>query len=356
MLRAIRVFLAVALLSMAFGAAAQRVEGDRAKAQGPYAAEVKVNGQGEPERNNAFVRALVQVLTRLSGDNAVASRPGMRQELARAKEMVEGYDYRQDEGVSSRGAPTFGTVLVVRFDQEQVDELAAIVGLPIWPLPRPKPVLWLAIDDGSGPRLVGLPQTNAARPVLDRAKDRGYALGLPAGTAAEQAVVGAIWRGDTAAVARASARYSPPMQLVGKLYRVKEGWQADWIFVDGGKVLSRWTEKHADARRVMATGADGAANALVRRYAKRGSAKGVGPAGTYRVTFNGISSADTYIRLAGYLDKLSGVGRITPVRAVPGSVTFDLELSTGLPGFRRTVARDDVLVAEEGDEPVYRVR
>ena len=59
MLRAIRLFWAVALLSMAFGAAAQRVEGERARAQGPYAAEVKVNGQGAPERNNAFVRALV---------------------------------------------------------------------------------------------------------------------------------------------------------------------------------------------------------------------------------------------------------------------------------------------------------
>lgn len=356
MLRAIRLFWAVALLSMAFGAAAQRVEGERARAQGPYAAEVKVNGQGAPERNNAFVRALVQVLTRLSGDNAVASRPGMRQELARAKDMVAGYDYRQDEGVSARGAPTFGTVLVVRFEQDEVEELAALVGLPIWPLPRPKPVMWLAIDDGSGPRLAGLPQANAVRPALDRAKDRGFALGLPAATAAEQAVVGAIWRGDTAAVARASARYSPPMQLVGKLYRVKEGWQADWIFVDGGKVLSRWTEKHADARRVIATGADGAANALVRRYAKRGTAKGVGPAGTYRVTFTGITSAEAYIRLAGYLEKLSGVGRIMPVRAVPGSVAFDLELSTGLPGFKRAVARDDVLVAEEGDEPVYRVR
>ena len=137
------------------------MEGERARAQGPYAAEVKVNGQGAPERNNAFVRALVQVLTRLSGDNAVASRPGMRQELARAKDMVAGYDYRQDEGVSARGAPTFGTVLVVRFEQDEVEELAALVGLPIWPLPRPKPVMWLAIDDGSGPRLAGLPQANA---------------------------------------------------------------------------------------------------------------------------------------------------------------------------------------------------
>ena len=166
--RAIRLFMAIALLSMAFGATAQRVEGDRAGAEGPYAAEVKVNGQGEPERNNAFIRGLVQVLSRLSGDNAVASRPGMRQELARAKELVEGYDYRQDEGVSSRGAPTFGTVLVVRFDQEEVEELAAVVGLPLWPMPRPKPVLWLAIDDGSGPRLAGLPQANAVRPALDR--------------------------------------------------------------------------------------------------------------------------------------------------------------------------------------------
>lgn len=356
MLRAIRLFWAVTLLSMAFGAAAQRVEGDVARAQGPYAAEVKVNGQGAPERNNAFVRALVQVLSRLSGDNAVASRPGVRQELGRAKDLVDGYDYRQDEGVSARGAPTFGTVLVVRFDKEAVDELAALVGLPMWPFPRPKPVLWLAIDDGTGPRLAGLPQANAVRPALDRAKERGFALGLPAATAAEQAVVGAIWRGDTAAVARASARYSPPMQLVGKLYRVKEGWQADWIFVDGGKVLSRWTDKHADARRAMATGADGAANSLVRRYAKAGTAAAVGPAGTYRVTFTGVSSAEAYMRLAGYLDKLSIVGRVTPVRAVPGSVEFELELSVGLPGFKRMVARDDVLIAEEGEAPVYRVR
>ena len=35
------------LLLASFGATAQRVEGDRAGAQGMYAAEVPVNGQGE---------------------------------------------------------------------------------------------------------------------------------------------------------------------------------------------------------------------------------------------------------------------------------------------------------------------
>ncbi|HEY5612343.1 MAG TPA: DUF2066 domain-containing protein [Lysobacter sp.] len=344
-----------ALLLASFAAVAQRVEGDRAGAKGMYAAEVPVNGQGEGERNAAYTRALAQVLAKLSGDRNAAGRPGVGQELRRAREFVDGYDYRQDEGVSASGAPSFRTTLVVRFDADEVNDLAATLGLPLWPQPRPKPVLWLAIDDGSGPRLVGLGKSNAARPTLDRAIQRGYSLGLPAGNAAEQAVVGAIWRGDHAAVARASQRYSPPMQLIGKLYRDKKnGWIADWAFVDHGKVLSKWTNSESDARRAMSAGADGAADALVRRYAK--PAKGVGPPGRYRLTFTGVSSSDDFIRLSAYLQKLSVVRGITPIQATPDSIQYELELVSGPAGFKRAVSGDGVLDSA-GDEPsTYRLR
>ena len=105
------------------------------------------------------------------------------------------------------------------------------------------------------------------------------------GFSAEQAAVGAIWRGETATIARLSSRYSPPMQLIGKLYRSKGGWAADWTFVDNGRVLSKWSTSEGDARRAMAGGADGAADALTKRYAKRSPS---GPPGKYRVTFTGI--------------------------------------------------------------------
>ena len=194
--------LGAGLCLLPAGAAlAQRTEGDRAQAQGAYQAEVAVRNQTDGERDKAFARALAQVLGNVTGDDGAAQRPGVREELAKAEDYVDGYDYRQDEGVSATGAPSFQTMLVVRFRQQDVDDLVAMLGLPSWPQPRPKPVLWLAIDDGSGPRLVGLGQVNAARSVLDAAKSRGYALGLPAGNAAEQAAVGAIWRGDTAAIA-----------------------------------------------------------------------------------------------------------------------------------------------------------
>jgi hypothetical protein len=300
-----------------------------------------------------FARALQQVLRQLSGDRNASARPGIGQELRNARTYVDSYDYRQDEGVSpTTGAPTYDTTLIVRFDQDKVDNMVAALGLPVWPMPRPKPVLWLAIDDGHGPRLVGLPQSGAARSVLDRAVERGFKLGLPNGSAAEQAAVGAIWRGDASAVARLSSRYSPPMQLIGKLYRAAGGWTADWTFVDHGRVLSTWTASEHDARRAMAAGADGAADALARRYAK---ATATGPAGLYRVTFTGIDSSEDFMRLAGYLQGMPVVRRVVPVRATPEGLQVDLDLTTGLSGFRRLID-DSVLHDEEGEPPVFRLQ
>lgn len=336
---------------------AQRVEGDRAAASGAYEAEVAVRNQTDGERNGAFARALAQVLVNLTGDRGAAQQPGVRDELSRARGYVASYDYRQDEGISANGAPSFQTTLVVRLKRDQVDGLVQMLGLPSWPLPRPKPVLWLGIDDGSGPRLVALAQVNAARAVLDQAKKRGYALGLPTGSTAEQAAVGAIWRGDTAAIASLSKRYSPPMQLVGKLQRGGTGWTGDWIFVDKGKVLSKWQTTHADARRAMAGGADGAADALFKRYARAGSG---GPPGRYRVRILGIDSADDYLRLAGYLEGLSLVKRVTPVSATPDVLELDLDLATGIANFARYADRGVVLSTvsaggdrdpDEGGEP-----
>lgn len=348
--------LLLATLTMSTAALAQsglRTEGDAVSARGLYQAEVPVNGQGEEERQGGFARALGSVLAKLSGDRSAMSRPGVGAELRNARDYVEGYDYRQDQGTSPTGAPTFRTTLVVRFDEDQVNGLAGALGLPVWPQPRPKPVVWLAINDGSGPRLMGLQHANAARPLLNRAIERGYSLGLPAGGAAEQALVGAIWRQDTAAVARASARYSPPMQLVGKLYRNKGGWSADWVFVDAGKVLAKWSVSDADARRAMASGADGTADALVKRYGKRGSA---GPAGTYRVLFTGIRTTDDYLRLTGHLQKMAVVRRITPVRASGDTLELDLELVSGLAGFRRTMGDAAPFTSGEGEPPVYQMR
>jgi hypothetical protein len=130
------------------------------------------------------------------------------------------------------------------------------------------------------------------------------------------------------------------MQLVGKLYRHEGGWKADWIFVDGGRELARWSDEDRNARQALASGADGTADALAKRYAK---APETGPPGDYRVVVDGIDSGDDYLRLSAYLQDLSVVRGITPLRATPGRMELELSLASGLSGLRRLVARGDVL-------------
>lgn len=335
-------FLALCLPVATMAQSGLRTEGDVASATGAYEAEVPVNSQADADRNGALARALGNVLAKLSGDRSVTGRPGVMQALRNAKDYVASYDYRQDQSTSATGAPSYRTTLIARFREDDVDGLIAALGLPLWPQPRPKPVIWLAIDDGSGPRLVTVQQANAARPLLNRAIERGYKLGLPTGSAAEQALVGAIWRQDTAAVARASSRYAPPMQLVGKLYRQGGGWVADWVFVDGGKELNKWTSKDSDARRAMAGGADGAADALVRRYAKAGAASGA--AGTYPIVVIGLDSAEDYMRLAAGLRETAVVRNVTPLRASGDRLELALEMTTGLAGLNRMLGANGVIV------------
>src|SRR3546814_11736523 len=79
---------------------------------------------------------------------------------------------------------------------------------------------------------------------------------------------------------------------------------------------------------------------MTRRYGKLGAA---GRPGKARVTFTGINNGADYVRLSALLQGMSVVRGITPLRATPQGLEVDLELLTGLPGFRRMVDEDVLL-------------
>ena len=105
----------------------------------------------------------------------------------------------------------------------------------------------------------------------------------------------------------------------------------------------------------MATGADIAADALIRKYARPG--RTLGPAGRYTVTFTGVNSTDDFIRLAAYLEKTAVVKRATPVSASPDGLVYELELISGVQGFAKVAEKDGVVEqAGDDDTPVFHLR
>jgi len=306
-----------------------------------YEGESMVDSQSEEQRAAALPRALGQVLVKVTGDPAAASDPAFQGALGRAAGMVQQYRYREDV-VTVDGAPQLRSFLIARFNPAAVDSLVASAGRTVWPTPRPAPILWLAIDDGRGPRLVGEAQQNAVAALTRRAAERGIGIAFPLADAQDQTLGSpqAVWSGDLGAVSNAAARYGGAPVLIGKLRRGGGGWVADWVMADGGSELHRWQSVDAQAGTVLANGADGAASTLARHFATRIL---TGPAGDYEVLVGGLARAEDYGRVLAYLKRVPIVRRIEPLQARGDLLHLRLSLSSGVESLARLVASGGVL-------------
>jgi hypothetical protein len=304
-----------------------------------YTADVTLRSKNE--KRGGLIRAFNQVVVRLTGNPDAPQNAVVRRAASGVEALVQKSAFRQEEDTVN-GVPVYKTILGVAFDPAAVDNVIGAAGLRFWTSARPKPILWLAIDDGRGPRLVTGQQPNVVKPLAARGLERGMRYLLPAGNAVEVAAVPAIWRLDAAALQPLTARYRNDAQLVGKVYRLGAGWAADWVLNERGAEVARWSFADADPRRTIASGVDDGANALARRDAV---GLDTGTAGMYAVDIDGIGSQGDYLRLMAYLQGLPVVRRVAPVEAGPGMLRLQLELGVGMKGFRAMVASGSTLRA-----------
>ena len=342
-------FLWVLLIVASIG-----VETARADDLSLYEGSVPVNSQSPAERAKALPRALAQVIGKVSGQRSAAASAAVRGVLGQAGQIVQDTRYSTDSETIG-GAPIYRQKMIARFDRAAVDALVAGAGLPVWPSPRPVPVLWLVIDDGHGPRMVTGSHLSVVRSLTDRAHERGLAFQLPTGTAAESAAgLQAAWLGQPQAVVAPSMTYGSSMQLVGKLARSASGWSANWLLLDGGQEIYRWSEVNPDARAALANAGDVSADTLAKKYSR---AVVGGPAGVSAIEIDGLHSGDDYVRMMGYLQSMGVVRHIVLLGANDDHLRMQLDLANGIEGFRSLVAAGRVLQADgDASQPVFRLK
>ena len=314
----------------------------QAQELGLYEGEVAVASQSEADRAAALPQALAQVLVKVGGDAAAASAAG----AADATGLLQQYRYRQVM-ISVDGASQLGHMLIARFDQAGVQRLLASSGRNAMPAQRPQPILWLAIDDGSGARIVSQAAAAAVAPLTSRAVQRGMRVRLPSYDAQDQSIVIArdIPSGETYAVDTAARRYGGPV-LIGWLRRAEGGWIADWRLREGETDIERWQSQDAQAAAVLVAGADGAADALARRYSQLVLS---GPAGRYRIVVEGLSGAADYADLLQTLRSQPIVRDVAPAALEGERLELDVELSAGVESLGRLLERSGLRTVSIGD-------
>lgn len=308
-----------------------------------YRGEARAASQSEADQGPALRAALMQVLTKLTGLPDALQQPGVAEALARAPELVASTRYRQQlEGQD------YQDYLVVDFQPESVDALIQELGLIAWPEPRPTPVLWLAIDDGRGPRLVTAAQGAVVASLRAQGAERGVRFALPEGGPGDENFgLQAAWRDDAEAAEALLSRYPGGVQLLGRVFRSDGGWAAEWSLREHGALLDRWTNAGPDARDLMASAGSTTVDLLAGRFA---SLVGAGPPGVFQVQVEGLTSAEHYPTLMAYLGNLGPVRRATPLAAGAESLTLELDLAIGLEGFGKLVETGPVLRAVEISE------
>jgi hypothetical protein len=310
-----------------------------------YSTTVELLSQGEAARNAAFARALVQVVNQLTGRTDAGSNPVIRGALSNAPKWVQSSNANQTASDTEGntlvgGAPVLKASLRVSFDPNPVDSLIAAAGYRYWTGERPKPMLWLTIDDGRGPRLVTSQQLNVIKSLADRGLERGIRFLVPQGSAADQAAVPAIQNLDGKALDPINARYRNNTLLIGKVYRSVSGWSAWWLLWQDGAELSRWPVTEADARKVIASGADRTAEYFAKRDS---SALDAGRSGEVRMEISGIDSLSDYVRALGFLQTHATVRSVDVDVAVPGKLMLRVDLRSGVHAFRGLMRTNNTL-------------
>lgn len=303
---------------------------------GLYEGVVAVSSQDQAQRESALPVALAQVLVKVSGDSGA----GALANGVAASSLVSQYRYRQ--GVEAvEGLPQLRSHLVAQFDQNAVARLLASAGRTAWPSPRPAPLLLLAIDDGSGFRLLARANASAVPALGAAAERRGIALRYPEYGPEEQAVLRAtdIASEETYAADTVAQRYGGPV-LLGDLRRGGTGWRARWRLREGGEMLGDWRAEDTDSSSALAAGVNGAADILARRYTQLVLS---GPAGRYPVFVDGIGSAADFARVLRSLRAQPIVREVRVTSARGERLAVELDLSAGIEGLSRLLDSGRVL-------------
>lgn len=312
------------VLCLPLGSGSARAQGANAL----YTGEVPVPDQSDEQRAIALRSALAQVVVKLTGDRSASSSEAVTRLVESAERYVQQYTYRQTVETVD-GQLLLRLSLVASFDRGAIDRVLRDRGLKVWtPATRAPVVVWLAIDEGKGPRL--LDNTDAAaRAMQQTAEQRGVNLVWPRLDTPEQAQTTAqiVWEGDTMTLSADAVRYQTDTVLLGQLRRVGNEWSARWTLVLGGQAQPAWESRDPDLAAALVAGADGAVDKTRGRSSAATEERRIT---TTRVWIGGLKSAQDYARLFEILGGNELVREFQPEQARGDGVLLKLTLNLAL--------------------------
>jgi len=298
-----------------------------------YQAEVLSESQSDEQRRIDASEGLSQVLMRVSGRSDILQNPVIVAALKTPEQYYSEFSYARVEagndeaaalpqpGLDPLLAETPRQVMRIRFAPSLIAKILREAELPVWGSKRPSVLSWMVIDDESGRQVLGEANPSLfAKSLNQAARARGVPLLLPLWDLEDSRGVSSseIWGRFLGRIEAASKRYSPDKILVFRAEsEFSNQWRGDWSLGEGGQWRSGTVYGESQAQ--LASALVGVlASVLSEQYAVTSTRSEV------RLTVEGITEIQDYAEVSRYLEGLTQVMSVQPVRILTDMVEFKL--------------------------------
>ena len=291
-----------------------------------YRAKVEVADRSEANREDAFRRAMVQVIRKVTGSQYPERNPVISSALRRSKNYLQDFSYSTSQPAAGEAAGTETaretTWLDAGFSSDGITTLVRSAGLPVWSSNRPDILVWLVLDDAGRRQFVALTDGLSYDEFERQMNSWGLPLVTPVMDLQDQiaASVNTLWELDEQAIMAASDRYEADSVLVGRMAKTSNGqYRGSWHYFFQQENL-QLEARSPDMAGFFRQGVDGVVNFLSSRYAidHRDNRAAT------LMTVSNITDFRAYSRTLSFLEGLEPVRQVE-VKAVQGD-TLQLEL------------------------------
>tara|TARA_B110000881_G_scaffold84222_1_gene73809 strand:+ start:2114 stop:3253 length:1140 start_codon:yes stop_codon:yes gene_type:complete len=330
-----------------------------------YLAEVVSVSQSDAQRRKDAAEGLQQVLIRVSGRSEILQNPVILEALQTPEQYYSEFSYARlaesagstaaegqplsDQAALERaGAGLQRQVMRIRFAPSLIAKILREADLPVWGSNRPTVLSWMAIDDAAGRQVLGEANPSLFSKTLNRvAQARGVPLLLPLWDLEDSRDISSseIWGRFLGRIESASQRYSPDKILVFRAEaEFSNQWRGDWSLGERGQWRSGTV--YGESQSVLAEALiEVMATVLSEQYAVNSTRSEV------RLTVEGITQIKDYAEVSRYLEGLTQIMSVQPVRVLSDMVEFKLRSEGEVQQIIDVIALDRKLSLLRLDEP-----
>lgn len=312
-----------------------------------YQAMFPVNTQSESERSAAIKQGMEQVLTKLTGNAAIANQSKVKPNIANAANFVQEYTYLPDADKKDHFQ------LQIRYNKADIDGLLNSANITYWGGQRPLVIVWLTSTDERG--VTNVISDDSLSKLQNQIKTQARVVGIPLVfpmmdmTDVSLIAVQDVKTVNMSLLKEAGKRYEPDAYLVASIETKDAAFTSEWHFMLNDKRWD-WSVNEKSMDKLLDSALDHLTQLLVKQYADKTQTK-TKTTQWVKLDVSDITSTQDLDKLTAYLKQITLVKQVQLDQVAGDTVQLSVMLSGSLDAFMQNAVVGRHLVLADSSSP-----